>query len=397
MRRTTDHPLSPLLALLLTLPLIALSPGCDDGGGSGDDTGETGGDGDGDGRPDELLVTADFEAQRLSLVDAEALREPGATRDDALWAEVDLSGYPGAGPIQVELTPDASQAVVAIGPGFFQGIVGNTIGATDVPDGGALLLVDLDSQTVTAEFDTMHVPMGIAISHDGSTAFAANFGDSSSSGNTMAVLDLDAGTVTADFEVGPGPEQIDLSPDGSLGVINTAGDGGVRLFSTSDPEGTIGNTVSTSSDSSWIVFVESNPSRAVVANSVLGNSSASLLDVSDPQNPAVLDELPLPAIPYAAMSLPGSDEVLMTGVEGGATIVYRLATSGDGLSIAEEVAIAEAGLSFPLGISVDAAGTFAYMGAPGDNRVVILDLATFEATAVDWQGSIGPTSAVISR
>lgn len=388
MLRTTDRPLSPspLFSSVLLVPLLALAPACDSGDGN-----------DGNGRPAELLVTADFEARRLSLVDAESIRQPGATREDALWAEVDLSGYPGAGPLQVELTPDGSQAVVAIGPGFFQGIVGTTIGASDVPDGGALLLVDLDTQAVTAEFDTTHVPMGIAISDDGSTAFAANFGDSSANGSTMAVLDLDAGTVTADFEVGPGPEQIHLSPDGSLGVINTAGDGGVRLFSTADPQGSIGTPVITSSDSSWIVFVDTNPSRAVVANSVLGNSSASLLDVSDPANPTVLDELPLPAIPYGAMSLPGSDEVLMTAVEGGATIVYRLGTAGDTVSIVQQVAVPEAGLSFPLGISVDAAGEYAYFGAPGDNRLIVLDLGSFEASAVDWQDAIGPTYAVVSR
>ena len=383
---TTDRSPSPLLVSILTLPLLSLAPACDSGDGD-----------DGNGRPAELLVTADFEAQRLSLVDVQAIRQPGATRADALWAEVDLSSYPGAGPLQVELTPDGSQAVVAIGPGFFQGIVGTTIGADDVPDGGALLLVDLDSQAVTAEFETTHVPMGMAISDDGSTAFAANFGDSSVGGSTMAVLDLQAGSVTADFEVGPGPEQIDLSPDGSLGVINTAGDGGVRLFSTDDPEGSLGAPVITSSDSSWIVFVETNPSRAVVANSVLGSSSASLLDVLDPANPTVVDDLPLTTIPYGAMSLPGSSDVLMTAVEGNNAIVYRLATAGDTVSIVQEVAVPEAGLSFPLGISVDAAGEFAYFGAPGDNRLVILDLASFEATAVDWQESIGPTYAVVSR
>lgn len=384
MLRTTDRTCSPLLSSALLIPLVALSPACD----SGDD---------GSGRPTELLVTADFEAQRLSLVDAEAIRQPGASRDDALWAEVDLSSYPGAGPLQVELTPDGSQAVVAIGPGFFQGIVGTTIGASDVPDGGALLLVDLDTQAVTAEFDTTHVPMGMAISDDGSTAFAANFGDSAVSGSTMAVLDLQTGSVTADFEVGPGPEQIDLSPDGSVGVINTAGDGGVRLFSTDDPEGTLGTPVYTSSDTSWIVFVETNPSRAVVANSVLGNSSASLLDVSDPANPTLVDDLMLTTIPYGAMSLPGSSDVLMTAVEGNNAVVYRLGTAGDTLSIVQEVSVPEAGLSFPLGISVDAQGEYAYFGAPGDNRLVILDLGSFEATAVDWQDSIGPTYAVIAR
>ena len=84
-------------------------------------------------------------------------------RASALFAEVALDAYE-PGPLQVELTSDRRVAVVSISPGFYDGVVGAFVNADQVPLGGTLLLVDLETQSVAAEVTTAHVPMGIAIS-----------------------------------------------------------------------------------------------------------------------------------------------------------------------------------------------------------------------------------------
>ncbi|HLT39431.1 MAG TPA: hypothetical protein VK034_24275, partial [Enhygromyxa sp.] len=87
------------------------------------ETGETETTGDGDGdppRPDRIAVTADWRARRLSLLDYASLRDGADSREAALWKAIELPDHE-PGPLEVELTPDGSLAVVAVAPGFFAG------------------------------------------------------------------------------------------------------------------------------------------------------------------------------------------------------------------------------------------------------------------------------------
>jgi hypothetical protein len=62
-------------------------------------------------------MTSDWRAKRLSLLDYAAIRDGATTRDEALWKTIELDAYE-PGPIEAELTPDGSLAVVAVAPGF---------------------------------------------------------------------------------------------------------------------------------------------------------------------------------------------------------------------------------------------------------------------------------------
>ena len=153
----------------------------DDGSEAGSDTEST---------PDpRLAITADWQAGSLSLIDLEALAAGATAYDDVMVDTVDLSAYP-PGPLEVEITPDGATAVVTTSPGCFDGLVGNLIGVGDVELDGALLLVDIASRSVTAELQPADVPMGIAISPDGATAYTANYGTSETAGTTMTVVNL---------------------------------------------------------------------------------------------------------------------------------------------------------------------------------------------------------------
>jgi hypothetical protein len=87
-------------------------------------------------------LTCDFLNHTLSLVDLDALRD-GATRADALVAEIDLNAY-SAGPLDAEIIPGTKIAMVSLSAGFFSlSVAGVLIGAEAIPaDPGKLLFVD---------------------------------------------------------------------------------------------------------------------------------------------------------------------------------------------------------------------------------------------------------------
>ena len=81
--------------------------------------------------PSRWIVTADFTAGTLTLVDYDALaageRDPAAL----IVGTIDVSAYaPGA--MEVEIAPDGHTAFVSITPGFFDTIVGQTLGFSDL-------------------------------------------------------------------------------------------------------------------------------------------------------------------------------------------------------------------------------------------------------------------------
>lgn len=337
-----------------------------------------------------LLVTADWRNKTLTLADFDAIAQGATTRAEVVVGEVDLAAWE-PGPLQVEVTPDGERAVVSISPGFFDGVVGGTIAAGDVPLDGTLLVVDLQAREVLAELPTAHVPMGIAISPDGSTAFTANYGHSDAPGSTLSVVDLETLTVLEDVEVGQRPEQVTLNADGALGLVNLAGDGTVVVFDPIDVAGTLSTPLEVSADPSDVDFIEGT-TRAVVANSA-DPFTYTVFDLADPSTPTFVAEgtEPLP-FPYALTRVPGTPDVLMT-IAANPMRVLRI----DGT--APEAAVWNAQVddvrSFPLGVAIDAAAGLAFIGAPGPNVLVVQPLDGSPARTLDWLPQTGPTYVAI--
>jgi len=339
--------------------------------------------------PLRMVVTADFLNRSLSVLDYDQLIT-GASRDDALSKTIDLADY-APGPLQVELTPDGSKAVVAVGPGFFDQL-GIAFGFGDVAGEGSLLVVDLESGTVTGDITTASAPMGIAISPDGTRAYSANYGINGDRGETLSIIDIGAGTLVDEIVVGPGPEQVSLSSDGTLGIFNTAGDGSVRTFETVDPAGTLSEPLVTSGDPSDVAFVDGTDS-VVVANSQ-SDAGFSIVDVSVPSKLVLGETVKVSGgIPYAATHIPGTTDVLVSKTGRPAKLMRVDVTTSPANPV--EIPLPNEGQTFPLGVAVDPLGEFAFVGLPVENTLAIIELSTTETTVVPWLAADGPTYVAV--
>jgi YVTN family beta-propeller protein len=332
-----------------------------------------------------LVVTADWLNQSLSLLDYGKLVD-GASAEDALVDTIDLSDWE-PGPLEIEITPDGATAVVSISPGFF-GSLAALIGSPTIPDGGTLLLVDLASRTAT-ELVTADVPMGIAISPDGTRAYTANYGTTDAVGTTLSIIDIPTKKVLADIEIGSRPEQVALSPDGSLGIVNLAGEGGIRVFETANVEGTLSPVAETGSDPSDVSFLDTND-RAVVANSL--SSSVVLLDTSDPSAPMAIDTFPVTPVPYGVTYVPDRDEILApNGLT--AQLVTLTHSAADGLSEAGTLDLP--GGLFPLAAITGPGGELALVAHLDDHKLTITDLAAGTSRSIEWLTEPGPTYVAV--
>ena len=344
-------------------------------------TGETGEPSD---RPPRLVMTSDWLAKRLSLLDYASVRA-GESREQALWREVDLDGYE-PGPLEAELSPDGSLALVAIAPGFFAGPAGSLAGAGpgQVPEGGGLLVVEIDTQTVLAELEPTHYPMGLVFNAEGSEAWTANYGGNGQSGTTLSRVDLDSLSIIEELELGPGPEQLALR--GELALVNLAGEGSVRLFNTQDPAATLSAPGLVSNDPSWVLFVGPGDTRAVAINS-LGPPGYSLLDISDPAAPVEIDEVEVVGIPYAAAPGAFPSEIVMSTIVGGEVHVSRYDTQT--AELLDTLVIPAMG--FPLGLVFEPEDEIALVPLPGANALAVVDFGLGAVEVIEWQAQAGPT------
>lgn len=356
-------------------------------GGSGGAAG-SGGSG-GTGSEARLVVTADWLNQSLTLLDYDKLIDGESDGPSAVVDTIDLSDW-APGPIEVEVTPDGTTAVVSVGPAFFdEATINLLIGSPEVPPGGTLLIVDLQSGEAT-EVVVSDVPLGIAISLDGTTAYTANYGTADGSGNTLSIIDIAAREVIQEITVDGRPEQVALSPDGTLGVFNVAGSrGGVHIFETADPEGTISPLVPTGNDPSDVTFLADN-TRVVAANSF--GLDVALVDTTDPSAPFLIDNFPVEGgFLYPATYMPSRDE-LLTPTATGANLV-TIEIDGDTLIPSDPVLMP--GGAFPLGAAVDSTDSFAFVAHVSDKKLSIVNLDTGEMRAVTWLDEAGPTYAAV--
>lgn len=349
-------------------------------------TGGTGGD-----SSSRLVVTADWLNRSLTLLDYEKLVDGQSDAAASIVGTIDLSAW-APGPIEVELTPDGKTAVVSVGPAFFDVLPG-LVGDPDIPSGGSLLIVDLESAQVD-EVQTEDVPLGIAISPDGTTAYTANYGTNGARGDSLSVIDIAGRRVLEEIDVGSGPEQVALSADGSLGIVNVVSGGGVRVFQTADVAGTMSDVVETGSDPSDVTFLQGSD-RAVVANSF--TFDLTLLDTSDSASPVVLDASALgTGVPYGVTYVPARDEILATAAATGTGLPTHLVTfTASEDELVPNSPLALPGENFPMTAAVDSEGDFAFVAHIVDHKLSIIELATGETRSIEWLTEPGPSYVAV--
>lgn len=336
--------------------------------------------------PSRLVVTADWLARSLTLLGLERVLDPGCSAEDAIVGRVDLSAY-APGPIEVELTPDGRTAVVAVGPGFYEGFGAALVGMPEVPPGGTLLVVDLAARAVVGEVPTTHVPMGIAISPDGSRAYVAEYGTNDAPGTEVAIVDLASRALVEEIAVGSRPEQVVLDATGALGAVTV--DDGTRVFRTDDLAGSLSPIVATGRDPSGVAFVPGT-SRLVITNSMAG--SVSIVDVTDPGSPVIVASPETPGVPYPVTWIPGTTEVIV-----GCSIreaLYRL----DVLRPEEAPIRTALGFgAFLLEAELTPDGAHAIVAHPRQRTLSVVELATGAQHGLTWLDATGPTYLAIQR
>ena len=353
------------------------------------ETGGAGGSG-GSGSPARLVVTADWLNQSLTLLDYDKLIDGQSDAAAAIVGSIDLSSWE-PGPVEVEITPDGKTAIVSVGPAFFDGdgVTNMLIGSPEVPPGGALLIVDLASGEAT-EVVTADVPLGIAISADGTTAYTANYGTTDEPGNTLSVIDIPQREVIEEITLDGRPEQVALSPDGTLGVINIAGgNGGIHVFETANIEETLSPLVATGNDPSDVTFLD-DESRVVVANSF--SQDVTLVNTSDPSAPSVIDNFSIDGgFPYGVTYMPSRDQILSpTGTGSNLVTIDR---NGDLLVPSDPARLP--GGAFPLTAAVDETDSFAFVAHISDKKLSIIDVESGAARAITWLESAGPSYVAV--
>jgi hypothetical protein len=341
-------------------------------------------------------LTCDFLNHTLSLVDLDALRD-GATRADALVAEIDLSAYP-AGPLDAEIIPGTKIAMVSLSAGFFSlSVAGVLIGAEAIPaDPGKLLFVDLEARQVVAELDTGQHPMGIAITHDAARAFVAHFAT-----QEVAVIDVKARSVLERVPVGPFSEEIALDDSGQVGIFSYSALGNVRTFAPSDFAGTLSRDVELPGDAAGVAFFPGTKIAYVVQapnplTRALGGYT--VVDASDPREPRVLADVHMDGAPiaYPAVSVEARDSVVVPINSGGKLQVQELTLNGDdSVSVRQTIDAGSVSLLGAYGISIDQKGRL-LMAVPALRQVVVVDLEAGSALAVPWGIEVaGPTDIIL--
>jgi DNA-binding beta-propeller fold protein YncE len=347
--------------------------------------------------PAQQALVSDWLNRRLDLIDVEALAE-GATRDDALLASLDLSGYAQA-PINAEVTPDGKLALVSLSDGFFAlPIAGTLVGASGIPtEPGSVLFVDLESFEVVAELATGDGPMGIAFTEGGKQAVVAHFGS-----QALALIDVEAMSMISDVMIGPFGEEIALDDSGEVGIVAYSSAGNVRTFASDDLPGTISPAVELAGDSAGVAFFPGTKTAYVVQApnpllSVIGGHT--VVDASDPSAPVVLDDVRSDVAPiaYPAAPVPARGTVVVPTTSTGKLALDEIELQADGKP--NVVQHLEVGTTRRLlggyGASVDAAGRV-LISVPGEQRITVVDLEAGSFFEVPWQGTAaGPMDVAL--
>jgi YVTN family beta-propeller protein len=287
------------------------------------------------------------------------------------------------------VTPDGATAIVAVGGGFFGGVAGSVIGSPEVPEGSALLSVDLASGVATP-IALRHAPMGVVVTPDGARAFVAEYG-----GSELAVVDLASNAVVTEVPLAGGPEQVSLDATGARGIVGTDEDGSFRTFDPADPAGTMSAPLRTSADPNGAAFV-AGTTLAVVASSIVPSGWA-VLETADGAAPVSKSTGSLTqGPPYAVAAIPGTTSVLV-GEAGKPARLVRVDAAAEPAAASEPIVLPNAASAFPLGVAVDPAGRFAFVPLTGDGSLAVVDLAAGTARRVAWPSGVGPSWATVVR
>lgn len=339
-------------------------------------------------------MTCDWLDRRLSFVDLAKL-EQGASREDALLGELDLSAYEAA-PLEMAIVPGTHTAIVSLSAGFFSlsPLAGVIVDATDIPtDPGKLLFVDLDTREVTGELVTGNHPMSVAFTSDGKRAFVTNFGTPE-----VTEIDVETRSIIKSVNVGVYSEAIVLDDSGEVGIFSYSAAGNVRTFGASNFEATLSPPVALEGDSAGVAFFPGTKLAYVVHSPtpLTNGGGHALIDVSDPQQPQVLENVRTAMAPYAypALSHADRDSVIVPGTLDGTVRVDEITLDEQGAAqVAQSIEVGSADLLGAYGMEIGKDGRV-WLASPAARGLIAVDLETQSSYPVAWGSTNASPSCI---
>ena len=351
--------------------------------------------------PATFAITADWEHKSLSFIDFDALVTKAKSGSDARFAEVDLSGHP-QGPMTVKVTPDGKTAIVTLSAGFFS-VPGASIlvSASSIPSGTSeVLFIDIASRSITADLMTGDGASGIAITHDGHTAFVCHVGTTQ-----LSIVDVASHQVTSEVDLGGSfAEEISIDDSDTVGIVTyldpSTSQKGVRTFAVADMAASLSPPIPLNSDAAGVPFFPGTKVAYVVLSYNPLTSPASgyaLVDATNPQTPVKLIETlwtDATYIDYQAIPAPARGTVLVPVATAGKLTVREYSLGSGDVVLMKTHDVVSTKLFGAFGAVVDTAGRM-ILTMPGDRQLAVLDLTTDAAFAVPWFPDPGPTGIAL--
>jgi DNA-binding beta-propeller fold protein YncE len=138
---------------------------------------------------------------------------------------------------------------------------------------GVVVPIDLATRTLEPGIVVGAVPVAIAITPDGSTAYVVDSGD-----GTITPIALATGTVYPQLLVGGNPVEMAITPDGDAAYVMDGLDTGAVIpitLSANPVQDVVGNAISAVSGEAEAIAIAPDGSRAVV----VGGTGASLISL----------------------------------------------------------------------------------------------------------------------
>lgn len=343
-----------------------------------------------------LAISSDFLNGSVSFLGLDVLVAPGGTRASALVERVQLAPVDQQGPLTVAVTANGTRGVVLVSQGVLA-FVGGRLGVdTDsLPSiGSGVVILDLDTRQVLAEFPTEELPIMAAIDDHLGRAFVSLFGGADTNGS-VAVYDLASLEEVERVEVAPFVEGLALNDTGTRGAVIGATTG-LYLFDPTDVAGTLSDTpLPLADDSSGVAFV-SGTERVVVANS-RNPSNYVVVDASDLDAPIVIDEGDeLDATPFMVTAVPNRQEVVLPLSRNDSLRILHLDVSDVPARVLHDIEIPDV-RSFPEAVTVSPDGRYAFVGAEVSKELLIVDLVDGSVLRRAWLDELGPTALAVLR
>lgn len=222
-------------------------------------------------------------------------------------------------------------------------------------------LVDLRSGAVVATLPTGEGPHEVAVSPDGRTAVATNYGTRARAGGTLTVIDVAAARAARTIDVGAGRRPHGIAFVGPSRAVVTA-EGAKALLVVDVARGEVEATIETGQEIAHMVAVTPDGRRAFVAN--IGSGGVTAVDLPGRR---VLAHVPTGAGAEGVAVTPDGKEVWVTN------------RAADTVSVLDAASLRVVGTipcaSFPIRIAFTPDGRRALVTNARSGDVAVLDVA----------------------